>query len=139
MSALATALSLACQLGFCSCISPGTLAEAIADADAVIEVVPSAVRDTALAVDSSVAGPRNSRYRIYTMLVQRRWKGVKRDSVQIMTGTGGGDCGYRFEVGVRYVVFARQGAKYLGTSICSRTKPAAELSKGELAALGRIP
>lgn len=47
--------------------------------------------------------------------------------VEVGTGSGGGDCGYFFEVGREYVVYAiwnRDG--WLETSICSGTRPLSE-------------
>ena len=72
------------------------------------------------------------------MLVRHQWKGELADTVQSMTGTGGGDCGYPFEVGVPYLVFSTQGSPYLSTSICTRTKPAEEATEEERRVLGQI-
>jgi hypothetical protein len=44
--------------------------------------------------------------------------------VEVTTGSGGGDCGYRFTVGKRYLVYAsRHNSGGLVTGICSRTRP----------------
>jgi len=44
--------------------------------------------------------------------------------VEIVTGLGGGDCGYAFQSGVDYFVYARKdGRGRLTTNICSRTRP----------------
>jgi hypothetical protein len=40
-----------------------------------------------------------------------------------MTGAGGGDCGYDFRRGERYLVFTHEQRGALWTGICSRTKP----------------
>jgi hypothetical protein len=69
--------------------------------------------------------------------VERVWKGSPREDVRIFTGRGGGDCGYRFEVGRSYLVYAykwREGE--LGTNICQRTAKLSEAS-GDLRVLGR--
>jgi hypothetical protein len=43
--------------------------------------------------------------------------------VQIVTGLGGGDCGYDFQRGVDYIVYAFKNAEgQLETGICSRTR-----------------
>jgi len=52
--------------------------------------------------------------------------GVERDlkEVEVVTGMGGGDCGYGFQVGEAYVVYAyRNSEGRLSTGICSRTRP----------------
>jgi hypothetical protein len=58
-----------------------------------------------------------------TFLVESAWKGQVAKSVTIQTGGGGGDCGYRFEIGERYLVYAYGSAESLSTNICQRTRP----------------
>jgi hypothetical protein len=44
--------------------------------------------------------------------------------IEIVTGLGGGDCGYAFQTGKDYVVYAHLDAQgRLATGICSRTRP----------------
>lgn len=65
--------------------------------------------------------------------VQKTWKGKARKTLLLKTGRGGGDCGYRFEVGKTYLVYAysndvfapnsdRLIGKQLETGICTRTQ-----------------
>lgn len=51
--------------------------------------------------------------------------GVEEIETEVLTGMGGGDCGYEFKLGERYMVYAFRGEKdrKLYTSICSRTRP----------------
>jgi hypothetical protein len=61
-----------------------------------------------------------------TFKVNEAFTGVANDTKQISieTGLGGGDCGYAFERGVEYLVYAhRTRAGGLGTGTCSRTDP----------------
>jgi hypothetical protein len=47
--------------------------------------------------------------------------------VDVMTGQGGGDCGYRFEPNEHYLVYAHKGENgVLSTGICSPTKKLSE-------------
>jgi hypothetical protein len=47
--------------------------------------------------------------------------------IEILTGLGGGDCGYPFQTGAEYVVYAYKNPDgRLETGICSRTRPLAE-------------
>src|SRR5882672_73494 len=47
--------------------------------------------------------------------------------IEIVTGMGGGDCGYRFQFGVGYVVYAYKNSEgRLETGICSRTRALTE-------------
>jgi hypothetical protein len=72
--------------------------------------------------------------------VTKTWKGLSQSQVIITTGTGGGDCGYDFQTGKEYVVYAQMSSMYgdkdeLVTIVCSRTN---ELSAAQedLAYLG---
>ena len=56
-----------------------------------------------------------------------RWDYINAPSgiVEVATGSGGGDCGYRFAIGKRYLVYARKwppSGSGLTTGICSRTR-----------------
>jgi hypothetical protein len=47
--------------------------------------------------------------------------------IEILTGFGGGDCGFPFQTGSEYVVYAYKNSDgRLETGICSRTRPLAE-------------
>ena len=48
--------------------------------------------------------------------------------VVISTGRGGGDCGYPFQIGTSYLVYASKGEGGLSTSICSATSPEVTVS-----------
>lgn len=62
-------------------------------------------------------------YRKVTLEIQSVWKGPHEEQLVILTGSGGGDCGYNFEVDGTYLVYAYQYNKSdLGTNICQRTK-----------------
>ena len=54
----------------------------------------------------------------------------KEKEIEVVTGQGGGDCGYPFQVGVDYVVYARRNAEgQLETGICSRTRTLAQAAE----------
>jgi hypothetical protein len=59
------------------------------------------------------------------------------DIVEVRTGFGGGDCGYEFRIGGKYLVDAWKGSKGLETNICSLTAPI-ERSEVELRVLRKI-
>ena len=46
---------------------------------------------------------------IYQFSVDKIWKGDKSDTIEIITGLGGQDCGMIFEIGKVYIVFANNG------------------------------
>ena len=54
--------------------------------------------------------------------VSRWYRGAQHSSVQVETGLGGGDCGFRFEKGKRYLVYAyKDDTDRLSTGICTAT------------------
>lgn len=73
----------------------------------------------------------------YELKVEKTYKGkVKTDTIEIYTGLGGGDCGYNFNIGEKYLVYGYiksylnitnkkysypKGNKIFWTNICMRT------------------
>ncbi|MFN8512248.1 MAG: hypothetical protein U0841_06585 [Chloroflexia bacterium] len=73
------------------------------------------------------------------VLVSTVWKGPITGEYRVLTGSGGGDCGYEFKVGQEYLIYAdhRSGweANKVFTSICASTMPISAAA-GHLAVLG---
>jgi len=72
--------------------------------------------------------------------VSQIWKGGSESQIIVHTGSGGGDCGYHFEEGKEYLVYANPSTMYgdkelLVTIICDRTNELAEAQE-DLAILG---
>jgi protocatechuate 3,4-dioxygenase beta subunit len=59
----------------------------------------------------------------YSFIVNKAYRGEIGARVDVVTGSGDVDCGYKFQSGVTYVVYASSGKGVLYTSICYRTKP----------------
>ena len=69
----------------------------------------------------------------YTVRVNSLYKGdLKSDTLKIYTGVGGGDCGFKFKLDEKYVVYGRAweeadpyikstNENYIWTDICTRT------------------
>jgi hypothetical protein len=69
-------------------------------------------------------GPFGYSMVLATLDVERTFIGTARGRVQIVTGSGGGDCGYHFDRGRKYLVYAwKAPSGRYATSICSRTRP----------------
>ena len=73
-----------------------------------------------------VEPPSHGGYLEFRFRVLEDWKGAPSDTILIGTSPGGGMCGYPFEVGRTYVVYAwhADGYRYEFTSICDRTSVA---------------
>jgi MYXO-CTERM domain-containing protein len=112
----------------CTCVQQ-TPEEAYARASAVFEgrvvgVVPPAAGD--------VGG--GGRVRV-TFRVTQAWKGVEHEQVTVWTTASSATCGYGFEEGRVYLVYASGDAAQSSTGLCSGTKPIGEAAD-EIAALG---
>jgi hypothetical protein len=57
----------------------------------------------------------------YTFRVMKVWKGKTDPSIEVVTGTGKGDCGFPFKIGEIYIVYAGNVDGTLYTSLCGRT------------------
>lgn len=66
----------------------------------------------------------------YRLLIESVYKGkISRDTITIISGEGGGDCGIVFEVGEKYIVYGRKRSFFgrpieknaYWTDICTRT------------------
>ncbi len=67
--------------------------------------------------------------------IEKSWNKNNLKEIIISTGKGGGDCGYEFVVGKRYLVYA-YGDDKLNTNICTRTDLAEE--NKDIAVLNKI-
>lgn len=111
-----------CETGFCSCVRPGDVPRSLESAEAVFTGRVVAMRDTIM---GSAHGSWTQR--VVTLRVDRAWKGAESGIVVVLTGSGGGDCGFPFERGESYLVYAHgRPGELLQTGICGRT---AELSR----------
>ena len=61
-------------------------------------------------------------YRAVSFAVARVFRGNTQDHFSVLTGLGGGDCGYEFQTGQAYLVYARKGPQNVWfTDICTGT------------------
>ena len=118
---------MAAEVFACSCAPPPPPKEALAASSAVFTGKVVAVEDV------------GDFQRSVTIEVASSWKGVKAKTVTVKTAKDSAACGYGFEKGKSYLVYAREvkegEAKVLSTNLCSRTRTLAE-AKEDLAALG---
>ena len=68
--------------------------------------------------------------------VSRIWKGQKRPRIVVMTSSSSASCGYSFQVGENYLIYASLQESQLQTGLCSGTKPLS-MAQEDLAVLGR--
>lgn len=117
-----TMLSIATTEGIaCSCTEKSSVCNAFGDAKAVF--IGKVVEGSSVERMSDMlkAGTKDL---TFTFEVSRGFVGAKADqTVQVHTGFGFGDCGFPFEKGEEYIVYAYQygDSKVLSTGICTRT------------------
>ncbi len=112
----------------CTCVEPPPPLEALEAADLVFAGLVIEI----LEPDSSMFT------RSFRFAAKRRWKGPVTDTMRVETAWSSASCGYPFEVGETYLVYAYEGnvfANPYSTNLCTRTRPLADAAE-DLAALG---
>ena len=117
--------SISGRLFACSCIGQRTVEEEIKNSDAVVvgtvlsKQLITLTDSTMLKMFPNDTTMRNSpmsemTIARYDILVHDIYKGkITSDTLTIYTGLGGGDCGIRFEVGKKYIVYG-ENETYFG-------------------------
>ena len=109
----------------CSCVDVGPPCQGAWSVDAVFIATIASIETRETPVDSVSWEMRRVRLR-----VSRVFRGdVQPGPAEVLTGAGGGDCGYEFAVGGTYVVYAHRQRGLLTTNICTLTKPLAQASR----------
>jgi hypothetical protein len=127
------AVLLAKPAAACSCIQQRPACQAFWDPGAVFVGTVTSIGPAEKDVDAPFQS-RRVRFEIVEPL-----RGVATSVVDVFTGMGGGDCGYRFVVGQRYLVYAYEaGGARLAAGICSRTRPLSAATE-DLAYMRSLP
>ena len=114
----------------CSCVAPWPPTEALAGATAVFVGKVSNL-DVSTGLLTSTADPVE-----VTFQVSKVWKGPVHSTLLATTARSGASCGYGFERGQEYLVYARGTETELEVSLCSRTQPLSAADE-DLAVLGQ--
>ncbi|HSL21171.1 MAG TPA: hypothetical protein VK886_06515 [Vicinamibacterales bacterium] len=115
---LMTALSQARPSQACFCSASGPPCQHYWAVDVVFAGTVRAIET----IDVEMAGGTFPQ-RLVHFNVAAAYRNAAPGPLDVVTGQGGGDCGYRFEVGKRYLVYAYKREGRLLASICSRTRP----------------
>src|SRR5215467_5622602 len=80
-------------------------------------------------IDLKTASGDDYKDRLVSFEVERSYRGLTTKTAEVLSGWNS-DCGYRFQEGVRYLVYAypHSPTAKLTTSICTRTRPLSEAS-----------
>ncbi|MGH7599345.1 MAG: T9SS type A sorting domain-containing protein [bacterium] len=96
----------------CSCLPPPPPAQALAEADAVF-----------MGKVESFELVENGNRRLAKISLIKIWKGDRSPAGEILTAANSAACGYDFQVGETYVIYAYKSPDGLHTNLCTRTAP----------------
>ena len=118
--------ALATPAEACTCLENGPACEAYWKASTVFVGRVTAVSPP----PSGRPGATFLRSRRVRLEVSEPFSGVSGSTIEVTTGSGGGDCGFPFKEGLDYVVYATRPDPDapLVVSVCSRTRVLAEAS-----------
>lgn len=114
--------SLAAESDFgCECAGEQIPCQAYSEASAVFlgTVIESRIV-------TSKQGEFEEQSRIVRLSIDTPFRGVEGAEVEVMTGLGGGDCGYGFSQTRQYLVYAHVYEGKLYTGVCTRTRLASQ-------------
>jgi hypothetical protein len=146
-SALLVLAFISTDVAACSCAPPGTLQQSRDQSTQVFLGRVISVEDRTPAMDKNwltavtdwvkqlfgadqPVSDQDFPYKRVSFLVTETFKGPSVSRIDVRTGLGGGDCGYSFDPGKEYVVYAYGEADTLRTGICSRTGLTSEPGAG---------
>jgi len=114
----------------CSCIQPPAPREALANSDAVFVGRVVSIFDPNPGPFVSSADPLRATFQVTTV-----WKGAAVATLNVVSARNGASCGFHFEQGREYLIYAHLLHGELETNICTRS---AELvhAQADLVALG---
>lgn len=101
----------------CDCVVSGTPSEEMEKKDAVFSGKVLTVKDrNKLSTIKSSADPME-----VVIAVDEIWKGIEESQVVVFTERDSASCGFEFQVGEEYLVYASKDGDKLKASLCSRT------------------
>lgn len=104
------------QASACSCAMPGSVSEAKQNHDVIFDGTVSSKKEPTKLFAKSSADPVT-----WTFEVHELWKGKVSPTISVTSAQSSDSCGYEFQEGSRYVVYARNSGDSLEVSLCSRT------------------
>lgn len=100
----------------CSCAESGSVQENKSRSDAVFEGTAASVKPSSLFLFGSPAKAVKASFQVNEV-----WKGQVAPFIEVLTVGSGESCGYEFQEGERYLVYATATGKSLEVSLCSGT------------------
>ena len=122
----------------CTCIGDVTVREEVKRSDVI--VIGKVLSKKILTITDSIFPTKQVYFADYSVYVLRNYKGkTVGNTIRVVSGVGGGDCGFEFETGGAYIIYCSYKDRYyplgdgvdrfLYTNICRRTKEATNVSE----------
>ncbi|WP_169082941.1 hypothetical protein [Paenibacillus sp. PL91] len=100
----------------CSCVKPDSIQETISKSDAVFEGTATSIKPSSISLFPSQAKAVKASFRVNEV-----WKGHVAPTLEVLTANGSDSCGFEFQEGERYLVYAASTGKSMELSLCSGT------------------
>lgn len=113
---LAAAIVLPANAAACTCVQPGSVQERKQQSHAVFEGKAVSVKESALALFGSSSKAVKASFQVNEV-----WKGQVAPTITVITAGASDSCGFTFEEGERYLVYASDRDGHLEASLCGGT------------------
>lgn len=121
----------------CSCVQPSSPSEELQKSSAVFMGTVVNIDSSRLQKAKRQIGLGSSMDPVeVTFDVSKSWKGPKNKNITVKTARSSASCGYNFEQGKEYLVYANESDEGLNVSLCSRTSLASEAEE-DVSKLGK--
>lgn len=110
----------------CSCVGSTPPCQAFWNTDAVFSGQVTEIKDASVKSAPKTDDGRSFSFpkRTVRFAVKESFRGTDEKVIELETGAGGGDCGYAFETGQSYLVYAYRDSETgkMSSNICTRTQ-----------------
>jgi hypothetical protein len=100
----------------CSCVRSDSIEEIKNKSDAVFEGTATSVKPSSLTLFRSSGKAVKASFQVNEV-----WKGHVTPTLEVLTASGSDSCGFEFQEGERYLVYAAATGKSMEVSLCSGT------------------
>jgi hypothetical protein len=115
----------------CTCFGASSISESIKESFKESNLI---IKGDVLAVKDFSINPIFAGFKVFTISIENIYKGrYRKATIDVITGEGGGDCGYPFSIGEKYIIYTNFDSelsaknnltlKSYYTDICTRTTP----------------